>query len=391
MADGSHMDTLDFLAKLVAFPSVSALSNRPLIAYVADYLTERGFACEMVEDATGTKASLFATIGPETATGIVLSAHVDVVPAKADEWDTDPYTLVQVDDRVFGRGTTDMKGFVACILALAGRIDQKKLQKPLHIALSYDEEIGCIGVRPMLDILAQRGLAAELCIVGEPTSMQIMCGHKGKISARATCRGVAGHSASAPRYLNAVHLACDFVAALRAEQAQLANGGHSDREYDIPYTTLHTGKISGGTALNIVPELATVDFEIRNVPSDNPNEILTRLEYQAQQIARRAGEMPDGARIDIEVLNAYPGLDIAPATSAVMLARQFVDTQETAKVSFGTEAGLFAEKLGMPTVVLGPGSMAQGHTSNEFVEISQLRECDRMLVKLQAHLERAAN
>lgn len=385
------MDTLDFLAKLVAFPTVSALSNRPLIAYVADYLTERGFTCEIIEDATGTKASLFATIGPESAKGIVLSAHVDVVPAKADEWNTDPYSLVQVDDRVFGRGTTDMKGFVACVLALAGRIDEKKLQKPLHLALSYDEEIGCVGVRPMLDILAQRGLAAELCIVGEPTSMQIMCGHKGKISARATCRGIAGHSASAPHYLNAIHLACDFVAALRLEQERLANEGHFDREFDIPYTTLHAGKISGGTALNIVPELAMVDFEIRNVPRDNPDEILARLKYQAQQIARRAGEGADGARIEIEVLNAYPGLDIAPSASAVVLARQFIDAQATAKVSFGTEAGLFAEKLGIPTIVLGPGSMTQGHTSNEFVEISQLRECDRMLDKLRSHLERPAN
>lgn len=381
------MDTLDFLAKLIAFPSVSALSNRPLIAYIADHLVACGFTCEMFEDATGAKASLFATIGPETARGVVLSAHVDVVPAKADEWDTDPYTAVQVDDRIFGRGTTDMKGFVACVLALAGRIDAEKLQKPLHIALSYDEEIGCVGVRPMLDILARRGLAAELCIVGEPTSMQIMRGHKGKISARATCRGIAGHSASAPHYLNAIHLACDFVAVLRAEQAQLANGGHCDREYDVPYTTLHAGKISGGTALNIVPELATVDFEIRNVPADNPEEILAQLDCQAQQIVRRCGELPDGAGIEIEVLNAYPGLDIAPDASAVSLARQFVDTQKTAKVSFGTEAGLYSARLGIPTIVLGPGSMAQGHTANEFIEISQLKECDRMLEKLLSHLE----
>jgi acetylornithine deacetylase len=389
MADGFHMDTLDFLAKLVAFPTVSALSNRPLMAYVADHLTSCGFTCEMFEDVTGAKASLFATIGPESFKGIVLSGHVDVVPAKADEWDTDPYTFVQVEDRVFGRGTTDMKGFVACVLALAGRIDEKKLSKPLHIALSYDEEIGCVGVRPMLDILAQRGLAAELCIVGEPTSMRIMCGHKGKISARATCVGVAGHSASAPHYLNAIHLACDFVAALRAEQVRLANVGRSDQQYDIPYTTLHVGKISGGTALNIVPELATVDFEIRNVPMDNPEEIFGSLEHQAQQIARNAGELHGGGGIHIKVLNAYPGLDIAPDAPAVMLARQFIETQATAKVSFGTEAGLFAAKLGMPTIVLGPGSMAQGHTSNEFIEISQLTECDRMLSKLQAYLEQA--
>lgn len=385
------MDTLDFLAKLVSFPTVSALSNRPLMAYVADHLTSCGFACEMFEDATGAKASLFATIGPATSIGIVLSAHVDVVPAKADEWDTDPYTFVQVDDRVFGRGTTDMKGFVACVLAFAGRIDEKKLQKPLHIALSYDEEIGCVGVRPMLDILAHRGMAAELCIVGEPTSMQIMCGHKGKVSARATCVGIAGHSASAPHYLNAIHLACDFVAALRAEQADLAKAGRSDQQYDIPYTTLHAGKISGGTALNIVPELATVDFEIRNVPMDDSEEVLGRLEHRAEQIVRNAGGLPGMAGIHIEVLNSYPGLEIAPDTHAVMLARQFIETQSTAKVSFGTEAGLFAAKLGMPTIVLGPGSMAQGHTSNEFIEISELEACDRMLAKLQTYLEQPAD
>lgn len=383
------MDTLDFLARLVAFPTVSALSNRPLIAYVVDHLTSCGFTCELFEDSTGAKASLFATIGPAASKGIVLSAHVDVVPAKADEWDTDPYTLVQGGDRVFGRGTTDMKGFVACVLALAGRIDKKSLRKPLHIALSYDEEIGCVGVRPMLDMLAQRGLEAELCIVGEPTSMQVMRGHKGKISARATCIGVAGHSASAPHYLNAIHLACDFVAALRAEQVRLAEGGYSDPEYGIPYTTLHVGKISGGTALNIVPELATVEFEIRNVAMDNPEEIVSRLEHRVQQTALSGGDLPPGAGVHVEVLNAYPGLDIEADAPAVMLARRFIDTQSAAKVSFGTEAGLFAAKLGIPTIVLGPGSMAQGHTSNEFIEVSQLEKCDRMLANLQAYLEQA--
>lgn len=376
------MNTLTILERLVSFSTVSRDPNRPLIDFVRSFLSEHGIESEIVEAEGGRKANLFATIGPKDRPGIMLSGHTDVVPTEGQPWSSDPFQLKVADGRAFGRGTADMKGFVASALALAARAASRDLATPLHLALSHDEEIGCVGVRSLIDLLATRGFAARLAIIGEPTQMRIATGHKGKLAARATCCGVSGHSALAPKALNAIHLACDFVGALRRRQDELAKSGARDDDYDIPYTTIHAGVIAGGTALNIVPSLCTVDFEIRNVAADDPAAILDGLMDAAAALAAAQQAAHPEAAIRIERLNDYPGLATSAESEAVRFVAALLDDGATHKVAFGTEGGLFSSRLGVPALVCGPGSMDQGHKPDEFITLDQLAACDRFMERL---------
>jgi acetylornithine deacetylase len=376
------MNTLAILERLVSFATVSRDPNRPLIDFVRAFLTGHGIESEIVEAEGGRKANLFATIGPRDRPGIMLSGHTDVVPVDGQRWSSDPFRLRVVDGRAFGRGAADMKGFVASALALAGRAASRDLAIPLHLAFSHDEEIGCVGVRSLIDVLRTRPLRPRFAIVGEPTGMTIATGHKGKLAARATCSGVTGHSALAPKALNAIHLACDFVGALRRLQDDIERTGPRDVDYDVPYSTLHAGRIEGGTALNIVPERCTLEFEIRNVAEDDPEAILSRLMDEAAAItAARHGDFPE-ASIGIERLNDYPGLATPTDSAVVDFLRGLLDEAPLRKVAFGTEGGLFAGRLGIPTVVCGPGSMEQGHKADEFIAVDQLAACDRLMERL---------
>ncbi|MEW6124114.1 MAG: acetylornithine deacetylase [Pseudomonadota bacterium] len=380
------MNALDILDRLIAFPTVSRDPNRELIAFVADLLAAHGVASEIIATPDGRKANLYATIGPTDRPGILLSGHTDVVPVDGQDWSSDPFRLRVADGRAYGRGAADMKGFLACALALAQRAAAQELAVPLHLAFSHDEEVGCLGVRSLIDRLAQAPIRPRMCIIGEPTSMRIATGHKGKLAARATCCGVEGHSALAPKALNAIHLACDFVGVLRAGQERLAAQGPRDDDYDIPYTTLHAGVIAGGTALNIVPNRCTVDFEIRNVAQDDASAILRGLmDEAALLVAARRVEFPQ-ADIAVDVVNAYPGLATPPDAEVVSFVRALVEDPTTFKVAFGTEGGLFDGALAIPTVVCGPGSMDQGHKPDEFVALDQLAACDRMVDRLLARL-----
>ena len=364
------MNTLELLDRLVAFPTVSADTNLPLIDFVRSYLTDRGFECRLVPDGSGSKANLFASIGPRGDDGILLSGHTDVVPAATQVWASDPFRLTRHGTRLHGRGSTDMKGFLASVLSVADRLDAAALKRPLHIAFSHDEEIGCVGVRSLIDRLVAQEFKAALCIVGEPTSMAVALGHKGKLAAQARFRGEAGHSSLAPRFVNAIHLACDFVGVLRDEQRQIAATGIRDADYDIPYTTVHAGKIAGGDVLNIVAEHACVDFEIRHLAEDDVDEILSRIRAAA------------GPETKIEIRNAYPGLSTSGHSPAAAFARQLLGKAPTTKVSFGTEAGLFATRLRLETVVIGPGSMDQGHQPDEYIDEAELQRCDAMMDRL---------
>lgn len=376
------MNTLAILERLVSFSTVSRDPNRPLIDFVQAFLTERGIDCELIEAEGGRKANLFATIGPRDRPGIMLSGHTDVVPVDGQTWSHDPFRLKVADGRAFGRGTADMKGFVASALALAARAVSRDLATPLHLALSHDEEIGCVGVRSLIDLLAARGFAARLAIIGEPTGMRLATGHKGKLAARATCCGVSGHSALAPNALNAIHLACDFIEVLRRRQDELAGSDARDDEYDIPYTTIHAGVIAGGTALNIVPSLCTVDFEIRNVAADDAGAILDRLMDEAAALtAARQAAHPEAA-IRIEHLNDYPGLATPVESDAARFVAALLGDGSAGKVAFGTEGGLFSSRLGVPALVCGPGSMEQGHKPDEFIALDQLAACDRFMARL---------
>lgn len=381
------MNTQELLSKLVGFPTVSRESNLELIHFARDLLGANGVRCDLVPDETGTKANLFATIGPEDRPGVLLSGHTDVVPVDGQDWSSDPFRLRHEGGRLYGRGTTDMKGFVASALAAAQTASTRTLKTPLHLALSHDEEVGCVGVRSLIDLLAQSSIRPAICIVGEPTSMAVATGHKGKTVLRAVCTGKEAHSALAPKAVNAIHLAADLVSEIRAIQAGLAERGAHDAEYDVPYTTLHVGRISGGTALNIVPNRCGIEFEIRNLPGDDPAAILAELRAAADRICQDARKRAEEAGIAIDVVNDYPGLATAKEAEAVRFVGALTGANGTMKVDFGTEGGLFSERLGVPTIVCGPGSMAQGHKPDEFVTQDQLAACDAMLARLIDRLE----
>jgi acetylornithine deacetylase len=376
------MDSIHILERLIAFPTVSRDSNLDLITYVAHALREHGIASQLVPSHDGRKANLFATVGPADRPGIMLSGHTDVVPVDGQNWTVPPFALTERDGKLYGRGTADMKGFLACALAAAINASKKQLKTPLHLAFSYDEEVGCLGVRSLIEVMRSAPYRPLLCIVGEPTSMQVATGHKGKIAARAICKGREGHSALAPLALNAIHLGCDFISALRREQDRLAREGARDGDYDIPYTTVHVGKINAGVALNIVPNLCQIDFEIRNVAEDDPEAILDGLRAEAARVAAEASSLAPEAAIEIEIVNSYPGLVTPASSKAVAFVKSLTGANGTIKLAYGTEGGLFSRDLGTPTVVCGPGSMAQGHKPDEYVSIEQIRRCDEMLARL---------
>jgi len=374
--------TVELLSKLIEFNTINANSNLPMISFLRDYLQSRGFSIHQIDDPTEKKAGLFATIGPTGAGGVLLSGHTDVVPTDDQNWTRDAFTLSREGDRLFGRGTTDMKGFVASMLTAADLASKVNLKRPLKLSLSYDEEIGCVGIKNMIDQLSSTIGLPQFAIVGEPTSMDVAIGHKGKAAVRARCIGQDGHSALAPKFLNALHVATDFVNALRDLQSELSKSGARDIAYSVPYSTIHVGKLSGGVALNMVPATAVVDFEYRHLAKDSSSEIMNRITGAAQRIvAEYQNEFPTAA-IELEKVNSYPGLDVATDHRVIADVAQLSQSNTTTKVGFGTEAGYF-DRLGIPTVVCGPGSMQdQGHKPDEYIELQQLAKCDDMMQRL---------
>lgn len=378
--------TIDILERLVAFPTISADSNLALIDYVEDLLQGAGFETHRMPDPEGRKSGLVARIGGAGDGGVLLSAHSDVVPVDGQAWTHPPFVLTREDDKLFGRGTTDMKGFLASMLALAQRVADTPLRKPLMLSISYDEEVGCQGIRKMMPAFQKLGWTPELCIVGEPTLMIPATGHKGKAALRATCRGTAGHSALAPRYVNALYLANDLMTALRDIQQAYATSDVKDASYDIPYSTVHVGRLHGGRALNIVPETAILEFELRHMLGDALEVFQERLTQVCTDISRAYQPISADVGIDIEVTNTYLGLEIATDAEAVQLTAAFCGANDLTKVSFGTEAGFFAG-LGIATVVCGPGSMeGQGHKADEYISIDQLAQCDVMMGQIHTYL-----
>jgi acetylornithine deacetylase len=373
------MNTQDILRDLIAFETISANANRALIDYCARLLRSIGAEITIIEDATGQKANLYATIGPKDVPGVLLSGHTDVVPVAGQNWTVPPFEVTQTDGKLFGRGTTDMKGFVASAMAAALNAGTRDLKTPLHIALSYDEEIGCIGVRSMIEMLAHAPFRPRLCIVGEPTLMAVATGHKGKSAYHVACTGHEAHSALAPTAMNAIHLACDMISFIRDLQNQIADGDVQDDDYDVPYTTLHVGKVEGGVALNIVPNNATFIFEIRNVSQDDPDVLLAQIKNHAEKVLSPLRVAFPEVAIDVTMANSYPPLDTSKDAEVVGFVKSLTGANSTIKVAFGTEGGLFSSELGIPTVICGPGSMSQGHKPDEFVSVDQLDKCDDML------------
>ena len=381
------METRDILERLIAFETVSHLPNMALMEFVRDTLASAGIESLLVPESGGTKANLFATVGPADRGGVMLSGHTDVVPVEGQAWTRPAFRMTEDGGRLYGRGTTDMKGFVASAIAAALAAAKRDLKTPLHLAFSHDEEVGCLGVRSLIDMLERAPVRPAMCIVGEPTGMQVATGHKGKTALRATCTGREGHSALAPLALNALHLGADFLGAVRDLQARLAEAGARDGDYDVPYTTIHVGKMAGGVQVNIVPNRGVHDVEIRALAEDDPATLVDRLRDAAEAIvAPLRAEFPEAA-IEIEELWSYPGLGTPSDAAVVNFVKALTGANGTIKVAFGTEGGLFAERLAIPTVVCGPGSMAQGHKPDEYVTSDQLERCDAMMAALLDRLE----
>ena len=386
----SNLSSRDLLAELVAFPTVSRDSNLALIEFVRDYLNTLGVACELDYNAQRSKANLYATIGPMDRGGVLLSGHSDVVPVDGQTWTLPPFELSERDGKLYGRGTADMKGFIACVLAAVPRFLAQPLRLPLHLAFSYDEEVGCLGVRSLLADLQQRPNKPVLCIIGEPTELKPVLGHKGKLAMRCQVQGAACHSAYAPQGVNAIEYAAKLINRLGEIGQRLSAVERQDARFDPPYSTVQTGLISGGRALNIVPADCQFDFEVRALPSEDPQQVADELRaYAESQLLPQMRQRSSASAIDFQPLSAYPGLATEPQSEAAELLARLSGSRDFGTVAFGTEGGLF-HQAGIPTVVCGPGSMDQGHKPDEFVSCAQLAGCDAMLVRLADWLQQHA-
>jgi acetylornithine deacetylase len=362
------------LERLVAFDTTSHKSNIPLVLYVEDYLREQGVAAYLVPTEDGQKASLFATIGPDNAGGVALSGHTDVVPVDGQAWDTDPFALTLKDGRFYGRGTSDMKGFLACVLAAVPRFKARPLAKPIHIAFSYDEEIGCLGVRPMIAELGSKLPMPRVVVVGEPTEMRVVDAHKGPVRWQVEIAGRAAHSSMAHLGVNAITFAGMVLGELKQIETDLQAKMHDPR-FDPPYPTLQVTTIEGGTASNIVPVWCRFGFEIRSMPGLDIEAIETRLKRFIERVCLppMRATAPE-AGVTITRKNYVPPFGSSEGSEAVALALALAGQNETFAVSYATEAGLFQD-AGAPSVVCGPGSIAQAHTANEWIAVAELDKC----------------
>ena len=379
-------ETLNLIGKLIAFPTVSRDSNLELIDYVRELLRPLDADIRLTFDHDKRKANLFATLGPRGIPGIVLSGHTDVVPVDGQDWATDPFVLTERDGRLYGRGTSDMKSFIACALAVVPEFVRRGLQTPVHLAFSYDEEVGCLGVRDLLTDMVQAGIKPLSCIVGEPTEMRPVIAHKGKQSYRCTVRGLASHSAYAPYGVNAVEAAAEAVAFLKQMARRHRDRGPYDRGFDVAYTTVHTGVIHGGTALNIVPHDCVFDFEFRNLPGDDPQALLHEFETHVRTVIEPEMHAVD-PRCGFALVkkSEMPALNTRPEAGITALAQELSGHGDIAKVSFGTEAAHF-QVAGVPTIVCGPGSIREAHKPDEFVTVAQVAACETFLRRLGTRL-----
>ncbi|MBV4551832.1 acetylornithine deacetylase [Pseudomonas sp. SWRI102] len=385
----SELRSRALLAELVGFATVSRDSNLALIEFVRDYLHGLGVESELIYNADRTKANLLASIGPAVPGGVVLSGHTDVVPVDGQAWTVDPFRLTEADGKLFGRGTADMKGYLACALAAVPMFLSSPLRRPLHLAFSYDEEVGCLGVRSLLEALPQRIPRPALCLIGEPTELQPVLGHKGKLAMRCHVKGAACHSAYAPDGVNAIEQAARLIGRLGEIGAALAEPSRHDKRFDPAYSTVQVGVIHGGTALNIVPADCRFDFEVRALPDFVPQRVVDQLQdYAEHALLPRMRAVNADTAIRFEHVSAYPGLATSPDSEAARLIARLCGSDAFGTVAFGTEGGLF-HQAGIPSVVCGPGSMDQGHKPDEYVSVEQMAACDRLMDRLAIYLSEA--
>ena len=379
----SEKNSIEILKKLVSFDTTSFKSNLDLIKFIENYLNDLNIKSELIYDETKNKANLFTTIGPNLQGGIVLSGHTDVVPITKQNWTSDPFILTERDDKLFGRGSSDMKGFIAIVLSRVSAMVEKKLKKPIHLAFSYDEEIGCVGVHSLLDLIKKKSINPEFCIVGEPTSMEMVIGHKGKHAYDVKVDGLSCHSGQAPNGVNAINYASKLINYIEEINKEKSIKGPFDNDYEIPYSTLHTGLIKGGTILNIVPKLCQFEFEIRHLAEDDPLEIIQRIkQYTEELLIKEMHNISSTTNIEINEKINYPGLNISESIPPVKQIKELLGKSSHKKVVFGTEGGLFKRELNLPTIICGPGSIDQAHKPDEFISIQQIEKGGTFIDKL---------
>ncbi|WP_211473765.1 acetylornithine deacetylase [Collimonas humicola] len=374
-------DVMAMIERLIAFPTVSRDSNLGLIEWTRDYLAGFGVKSRLTYDASGKKANLFATLGEGPKPGLILSGHTDVVPVEGQAWDSDPFKVVVKDGLLYGRGSADMKSYIATALALTPQFLAAKMDAPLHFALSYDEEVGCIGVQGLIKDLQELGLKPAACIVGEPTSMQPIIAHKGTHRFRCCVRGREAHSSYTTMGVNSIEYAARVIVYIRQMADRFAQLETRDYGFTVPYTTMQTGLIHGGLAANIVPKDCRFEFEARTMPGIDVESLYQEIQDFAATLLPEMQRVEPNAAIDFEWLASAPGLNMQESDAVVQLAKALARNKSHGAVSYGTEAGLF-QRAGIPTVVCGPGSIEQAHRPNEFVALEQVAQCEAFMLRL---------
>jgi len=378
-------DLVELLSTLVGFPSLCGTPNGAIIDWIEARLLAAGARVQRIPGEVPDRFSLFAIIGPEAPGGLILSAHADVVPVAGQDWSSDPFILTRRGDRLYGRGSSDMKGFLACMLYAVQRVVTHPipLSRPLYLAISHDEELGCLGVRSLLQALSEGpDRAIQGCIVGEPTQMQVALAHKGKTAFMIACHGVAAHSANPGQGLNAITLAGSMIRAVSELQEKIKTSERPDGRFAVPFSTVQIGLVSGGTALNIVPDHCVLSVEMRLLPGYEPGPYLDWLRDAGARAVADLG----GGRVEIEVTNAYPGLDMEPGGVLCATVLREAGRNHTTTIDFGTEAGLFREILSLDCVVCGPGSIDRAHKADEYITEAELEEGARFVDAIVARL-----
>jgi acetylornithine deacetylase len=373
------------IERLIAFNTVSRDSNLGLIEWVRDYLKGFGAKTRLTHDASGKKANLFATLGDSKKPGLILSGHTDVVPVDGQDWSTDPFVATERDGKLFARGSADMKGFIGIVLTQAPKfvaaLNENRLDAPLHYALSYDEEVGCLGVRGLIRDLEENGIRPAGCVVGEPTSMQPIIAHKGTHRFRCSVHGREAHSSYVTHGVNAIEYAARLVVFIRQIADRLAQAEQHDYGFTVPYTTLSTGLIHGGIAANVVPKDCVFQFDMRTLPQASPDALYQEIRAYAETLAAEMRRIDANSAIDLQWLSQTVGLAAAETDAIVQWAMQLSRNTTVGKVSYGTEAGLF-QKMGVSTVICGPGDIAEAHRPNEFVALDQLAQCESFMDRI---------
>lgn len=386
VAASIRMTTAEMLARLVGFDTTSRNSNLHLIAFVREYLDALGVSYRVSTNPTGDKANIHAIIGPQAAGGVALSGHVDTVPVEGQAWSADPFTLRRADGNLYARGACDMKGFVAACLAAVPDFQAMPLQRPLHLLITYDEETTFDGVERLLADLRQSGLKPTLCVVGEPSGMQPIVAHKGRLSLDVRVRGRPGHSSEPGKGVNAILAAGEAIAWIAAEARRLAGQGPFADGFDPAYTTVQVGTVQGGSILNIIPEYAEFSLEWRDIPGDDAERHLERLKaFVATTIEPAMHAAHPATGFSYDIINLMPRLALDPDHELTAIVRQLTGSNSTGKVSYGTEGGYY-QNAGIPTIICGPGHIAQAHQPDEFVAQSQLDACDTFIRRLADRL-----